>query len=66
MVETEASPVVLPATLANVTAVAFFGNLRFSQPGRYWVEVLLDGDLKQRYPLMVLKLEAQPQPPAPA
>jgi hypothetical protein len=58
LVETEESPVELPATLANVTSVSVFRNTRFPAPGRYWVEVLLDGDLKQRYPLMVLKMQA--------
>jgi hypothetical protein len=58
--ETEDSPVHLPATLANVTSVSIFRNVSFPLPGRYWVEVLLDGDLKQRYPLMALQIQAQP------
>jgi hypothetical protein len=66
VVETADTPVELPDTMANLTAVSFFANLRFNQPGRYWVEILLDGDLKQRYPLTVLKIEAgaPPQPPS--
>ena len=60
IVETEDSPIELPATLANVTSVSIFRNTKFPQPGRYWVEVLLDGDLKQRYALMVLQVQAQP------
>ena len=59
--ETEDSPIDLPATLANVTSVSIFRNMSFPQPGRYWVEVLLDGDLKQRYPLMALQIQAPPQ-----
>jgi hypothetical protein len=61
--ETPDSPVGLPGTQANVTSVSYLGNLRFSQPGRYWVEVLLDGDLKQRYSLTVVKIESAPPPP---
>ncbi len=63
IVETEDSPVDLPATLANVTSVSLFRNIRFPHPGRYWMEVLLDGDLKQRYSLMVLKMEEKAPPP---
>ena len=58
LVETEDTPIELPATLSNVTSVSVFRNTQFPVPGRYWVEVLLDGDLKQRYPLTVLKMQA--------
>jgi hypothetical protein len=63
--ETADSPVGLPGTQANVTSVSYLGNLRFTQPGRYWIEVLLDGDLKQRYSLAVVKIEAGPAAPPP-
>jgi hypothetical protein len=58
IVETDDSPVELPATLANVTSISVFRNTVFPHPGRYWVEVLLDGDLKQRFPLTVLQIQA--------
>lgn len=58
LVETQETPVELPDTLANVTALSLFRNIRFAQPGRHWIEVLLDNDLKQRYPLMIMKIEA--------
>jgi hypothetical protein len=35
--------------------VTFFRNVRFPHPGRYAVEVLLDGELKQRYPIHVVE-----------
>lgn len=60
LVETIESPVTLPEPHANVTAVSFFRNIVFPQPGRYWVEVLLDGDLKQRYPVTVVELRQEP------
>lgn len=44
-------PVQLPDNEANGTCVEFFMNVRFETEGTYWVEVLLDGDLKLRYPL---------------
>lgn len=58
LVETGDAPVELPATLANVTSVSVFRNIQVKAPGRYWVEVLLDGDIKARFPLMVVKMEA--------
>lgn len=43
--------------LANLKArhsvIARFGNVEFTRPGDYAVEVLLNGDLKVRYPLVV-------------
>lgn len=45
------APVKLPDNEANATCVEFFMNVRFETEGTYWVEVLLDGDLKLRYPL---------------
>lgn len=43
--------------LANLksrhSVIARFNNLELPQPGEYAVEVLLDGDLKVRYPLVV-------------
>jgi len=36
---------------ATATSVEFFLNVKFEQEGTYWVEILLDGDLKLRYPL---------------
>ena len=41
----------LPDGEANATSVEFFLNVRFEKEGTYWIEVLLDGDLKLRYPL---------------
>lgn len=36
--------------------IARFNNLRFDRPGEYAVEVLLNGDLKIRFPLIVKKV----------
>jgi len=33
--------------------IARFNNLKFDSPGEYSVEILLDGDLKIRYPLLI-------------
>ena len=41
----------LPSPEAAATSVEVFINVAFPQPGVYWVEILLDGDLKIRYPL---------------
>ena len=35
------------------SVIARFNNLELPQPGEYAVEILLDGDLKLRYPLVI-------------
>ncbi|HCF95991.1 MAG: hypothetical protein PHF14_10935 [Verrucomicrobiota bacterium] len=47
---------------ANVTNIECFVNLRFEEPGTYWVETLLDGDLKLRYPLRVAEIKNPAKP----
>lgn len=49
-------------TESTVTNVEFFMNLKFEKEGIYWIEILLDGDLKLRYPLRVNRVVAQPPP----
>lgn len=61
--EVPEAEVALPETMASVTAHAVFMNVTIPGPGRYWIEVLLDGDLVQRYPLMVLQIKNGPPPP---
>ncbi|MBI2441395.1 MAG: hypothetical protein HYV35_08500 [Lentisphaerae bacterium] len=56
----------IPVRLQNVEATAtnieVFINTQFKEPGTCWVEILLEGDLKLRYPLRIVQLEAaQPQ-----
>ena len=50
----------LPAQEAAATSIEVFINVTFPESGVYWVEILLDGDLKIRYPLRVNKLERPP------
>jgi hypothetical protein len=38
---------------ARHTVIARFSNLELNQPGEYAVEIMLNGDLKVRYPLVV-------------
>jgi hypothetical protein len=54
----------LPANTATATSVEFFLNVRFEAPGIYWVEVLLDGDLKLRYPLQARTVGMPPPSPS--
>jgi len=54
---------------STVTNVEFFMNLKFEKEGVYWIEILLDGDLKLRYPLRVNRVNPvpiQPGGPMPA
>ncbi len=52
----------LPSPEAAATSVEVFINVAFPKPGTYWVEILLEGDLKIRYPLRVNQLQ-QRRPP---
>ena len=36
--------------------IARFGNIKFEKPDEYSVEIMLNGDLKMRYPLLVEKI----------
>ncbi len=48
----------------TATSVEIFLNTALETEGTYWIEVLLDGQLKIRYPLTLRKIE-RPQPPTP-
>ena len=43
----------LPNLKSRHSVIARFNNLELPQPGEYAVEILLNGDLKVRYPLVV-------------
>lgn len=53
LVEGKEVKVVLRDSEATATSVEFFMNFKFEAAGSYWVEILLDNDLKLRYPLKV-------------
>jgi hypothetical protein len=40
--------------------VEFFMNVQFDTEGTYWIEILLNGDLKIRYPLRAQKVAPPP------
>lgn len=54
--ESKDVPVKLEMTEASVTNVQIFINVRLEGEGTYWVEVLLDGDIRLRYPVRVNRL----------
>ncbi len=62
LVEGQSIPVKLHNTEATATNVEIFLNVEFQQEGTHWVEVLLDGDLKIRYPLRVGIAKGSPTP----
>ena len=39
--------------MQTATSIEFFLNAAFPAPGVHWVEILLDGNLKIRYPLTI-------------
>jgi hypothetical protein len=52
----------LPSPEAAATSVEVFLNVTFPMVGTYWVEILLEGDLKIRYPLRVNRIDGRPRP----
>lgn len=67
IVETQDSPIQLRDMMMNVTAVSIVRGMVLPKPGKYWVEVLLNGDLKQRYPLVAMEFNQERpfSPPGP-
>lgn len=57
LVEGKIIPVRLPSPEATATNVEAFMNVSFEEIGTHWVEILLDGDLKVRYPLRVTRVQ---------
>jgi len=53
-------PVKLPNTEAMVTNIEFFLNVAFAESGVHWVEILLNNDLKIRFPLRVIQISVPP------
>jgi len=49
----------------NATTVTVFGNVEFTQPGSYFVEVVVDDVMKLRYPVTVFLVQQQQNPTQP-
>lgn len=63
MIEGKEVTVTLPDNEATATSVEFFLNVKFETEGTYWVEILLDRDIKVRYPLKAKQVTGQGQGP---
>jgi hypothetical protein len=63
LVEARDIPFTLASTETVATNVEAFLNTTFNASGTYWIEILLDNDLKLRYPLRVAAL-APPATPS--
>jgi hypothetical protein len=61
LVEGKTVQVNLQDNESTATSVEFFINVKIAAPGTYWVEILLEGDLKVRYPLKIHLLKKQEQ-----
>lgn len=59
LIEGKEVRVKLPDSEATATSVEFFLNVRFETEGTYWIEILIDGDLKLRYPLKARQIKPQ-------
>lgn len=51
--EGNAVPIKLESEQQVITTVEIILNVTFRQPGTHWVEVMIDKELKMRYPLLV-------------
>ena len=56
-------PVNLPDNADTATCVEIFLNVRLETRGTYWIEILLEGQLKLRYPLRAALIQPAPPPP---
>ena len=56
-------PIKLAGEEQNATSVEVFINLQIKSEGTHWVEVLLEQQMRMRYPLHVRKVDP-PKPPA--
>ena len=54
-------PVRLSGPEGTATNVEVFMNVSFEVVGTHWIEILLDGDLKVRYPLRVTRVQQREQ-----
>ena len=60
VVEGKEVPVKVNDPVQTATSIEFFLNAVFPVPGVHWVEILLDGNLKIRYPLSIRKAVQRP------
>ena len=57
LVKDKEVPFALADTHRSHTVVSVFAGLRFDRVGLYWVEILLKGELKLRYPFQVILVD---------
>lgn len=55
VLQTEPQPFCLKDIDSNHTLISEFNNVKFPEPGKYWVEVFLDNQLVLNYPLMLVE-----------
>jgi hypothetical protein len=54
LVQSETIPFQLTDLDAYFMAIQTFAGIPLEQPGKIWIEIFLNGELKQRYPLSIL------------
>ncbi|MFA5146387.1 MAG: hypothetical protein WC515_03285 [Candidatus Omnitrophota bacterium] len=55
--QTDDQPFELADIDAHHTLISKFNNLVFPNAGKYWVEVMIDGDLLLNYPIMLREIK---------
>jgi hypothetical protein len=61
VVEGKDVPVQLADTANTATSIEAFMNAEFKTEGTHWIEVLLDGNMRLRYPLILRKIDPPQQ-----
>jgi hypothetical protein len=51
----------LPGIDAHHTLISRFANLEFPEPGKYWIEIVLDGKLVINYPMILKQIQEAPR-----
>jgi len=57
--QTEEQPFEIQDIDRHHTLISKFNNLVFSEPGKYWVEVMLDDELFLNYPIMLKQMKQE-------
>jgi len=57
---TDEQPFVLRDIDNHHTLISKINNIAFPTSGKYWVEVLLNGDLVLNYPIMLKEVQSEP------
>jgi hypothetical protein len=59
LIETGEQPFDLNENITPFMAINYFQGIAFPEPGTYWIQVFLSGDMKLEYPMDIRKVEGE-------